>query len=136
MTEYLPTLNAVLNSTSAVLLVAGRFAIRRGDRELHRRLMLSALGVSVAFLVSYLVYHSLHGSTPFQGQGPIRTVYFAILLTHTVLAALIVPMVIVTVRRGLLARYALHRAIARWTFPAWLYVSVTGVLVYLMLYHW
>ena len=136
MTEYLPTLNAVLNSTSAILLIAGRLAIRRGDRTLHKRCMIGAVSVSVLFLCSYLTFHAIHGSTRFTGTGAARTVYFTILISHTILAALIVPMVIVTLRRGLAAKYALHRAIARWTFPVWLYVSVTGVIVYFMLYHW
>lgn len=134
--EDLPTLNACLNTTSAVLLVIGRIAISRGNRGLHKRLMIGAVSVSILFLISYLTYHAMHGSTPFTGQGTVRTVYFAILLSHTVLAAAIVPMVIITLRRGLAAKFALHAAIARWTFPVWLYVSVTGVLVYLMLYRW
>lgn len=135
MTEYLPTLNAILNSSSAVLLILGRVAIHRGERERHKRCMIGAVGVSIAFLASYLTYHALHGSTPFTGQGPIRSVYFAILISHTILATAIVPMVLITLRRGLAARFALHAKIARWTFPVWLYVSVTGVVVYLMLYH-
>ena len=134
--EFLPTLNACLNSASALLLVAGRVAISRGNRERHKRCMIGAVGLSVLFLVSYVTYHSLHGSTPFTGQGTARTVYFVILISHTILATLIVPMVIITLRRGLAARFALHAAIARWTFPVWLYVSLTGVIVYLMLYHW
>lgn len=136
MTEYLPTLNACLNSTSAILLLTGRFAITRGDRTLHKRSMIGAVTVSVLFLISYLTYHAIHGSTAFTGTGVSRTVYFTILISHTILAAAIVPMVIVTLRRGLAANYALHRKIARWTFPVWLYVSVTGVIVYFMLYHW
>jgi uncharacterized membrane protein YozB (DUF420 family) len=134
--DALPTLNACLNATSAVLLVLGRLAIARGDRAAHKRFMISTMGVSVAFLVSYLVFHALRGSTPFTGTGTVRTVYFTILVTHSILAAAVVPMAIITLRRGLAAAYPLHRAIARWTFPVWLYVSVTGVVVYLMLYHW
>jgi uncharacterized membrane protein YozB (DUF420 family) len=136
VTEYLPTLNALLNSTSALLLLAGRFAIARGDRRAHKRAMIGAVSVSVAFLASYLVYHAIHGSTPFTGQGAVRTLYFMILISHTILAAAVVPLVFLTLRRGLAARYDLHKKIARWTFPVWLYVSVTGVIVYLMLYHW
>ena len=136
MIEYLPTLNACLNSASAVFLLLGRFAIARGDRTLHKRSMISAVTVSVLFLISYLTFHAIHGSTRFTGMGPVRTLYFTILTTHTILAAAIVPMVIVTLRRGLAAKFALHTAIARWTFPIWLYVSVTGVIVYFMLYHW
>lgn len=134
MTEALPGLNAILNSTSAVLLIAGRIFIARGRRSAHRACMIGAVSVSVLFLVSYVTYHSLHGSTRFLGEGWIRTVYFAILGTHTVLAALIVPLVLITLRRGLKEDFLRHRKIARWTFPLWLYVSVTGVIVYLMLY--
>ena len=98
--------------------------------------MIGAVSVSVLFLVSYLSYHAVHGSTAFTGTGMMRTVYFAILISHTILAAAIVPMVIITLRRGITAKFTLHKALARWTFPAWLYVSVTGVVVYFMLYHW
>lgn len=130
----LPTLNAVLNATSAVLLVAGYVLIRRGRREAHRRAMLAAVTCSALFLVSYLTYHAQVGSVRFQGQGWIRTVYFTILLTHTVLAAAIVPLVLVTLVRGLQGRFDRHRRIARVTFPLWAYVSVTGVVIYVMLY--
>jgi uncharacterized membrane protein YozB (DUF420 family) len=130
----LPTLNAALNATSAVLLVTGWLLIRRGRREAHRRAMLAAVACSGLFLVSYLVYHAQVGSVRFQGQGTIRTVYFAILLTHTVLAAAIVPLVLVTLVRALQQRFDRHRRIARVTFPLWLYVSVTGVVIYVMLY--
>jgi uncharacterized membrane protein YozB (DUF420 family) len=130
----LPTLNAALNATSAVLLVAGWLLIRRGRREAHRRAMLAAVACSGLFLVSYLVYHAQVGSVRFQGQGTIRTVYFAILLTHTVLAAAILPLVLVTLVRALQQRFDRHRRIARVTFPLWLYVSVTGVVIYVMLY--
>ena len=136
MTEALPTLNACLNSTSALLLLLGRYAIARGDRRLHKRSMIGAVTVSVLFLVSYLTYHAIHGSTAFTGTGAVRSVYFAILISHTILAATIVPMVIITLRRGLAEKYPIHKKIARWTFPIWLYVSVTGVIVYFMLYHW
>jgi uncharacterized membrane protein YozB (DUF420 family) len=134
MIENLPTLNAILNSTSALLLIAGRVFISNGNREAHKRCMIGAVSVSVLFLMSYLTYHYFHGSTPFTGQGFVRTVYFTILISHTILATAIVPLVIITLRRGLAAKYTLHAKIARWTFPLWIYVSVTGVIVYLMLY--
>ena len=130
----LPTLNAVLNATSALLLLWGWRLIRRGRREAHRRVMIAALCSSSLFLVSYLVYHAQVGSVRFQGQGPVRTLYFAILISHTILAVAIVPLVLVTVTRALRARYDKHRRIARVTLPLWAYVSVTGVVVYWMLY--
>ena len=130
----LPALNATLNATSAVLLTTGWILIRRGRIAQHRAVMIAAVCTSALFLVSYLVYHAQVGSVRFTKQGPIRAVYFTILLTHTVLAAAIVPLVLVTLTRGLRARYERHRRIARWTMPIWLYVSVTGVIVYLMLY--
>ena len=130
----LPALNATLNATSAVLLTIGYLRIRKGDIRRHRAMMMSACVVSTLFLISYVVYHANIGSKPFPGRGPIRFVYFTILLTHVVLAAAIVPLVLVTLTRGLRARYDAHRRIARWTLPFWLYVSVTGVIVYLMLY--
>ena len=130
----LPAVNATLNATSAVLLVTAWILIKRGRWIAHRNVMLAAVCTSVLFLVSYLTYHAQVGSVRFTKQGPIRLVYFTILLTHTVLAAVIVPMVIVTLWRGLAAKYDRHRRIARWTLPLWLYVSVTGVIVYLMLY--
>jgi uncharacterized membrane protein YozB (DUF420 family) len=129
-----PALNAALNATSAVLLTIGWTLIRRGRVAQHRKFMIAAFCTSVAFLVSYLAYHARVGSVPFTKQGPIRAVYFTILLTHTVLAAVIVPLVLMSLRRGLKRQDARHRAIARWTMPLWLYVSVTGVVVYLMLY--
>ena len=130
----LPHLNALLNATSGLLLVAGFYFITRRRITAHLRCMTSALVVSCIFLVSYLVYHYNHGSTRFTGQGFIRPVYFTILLTHTVLAVVIVPLVFVTLRRAWRGDFARHRRVARWTFPLWLYVSITGVLVYLMLY--
>jgi uncharacterized membrane protein YozB (DUF420 family) len=130
----LPALNATLNATSAVLLTTGYVLIRRGHIRRHRAVMISACVVSTLFLISYVVYHANVGSKPFPGRGPIRFVYFTILLTHVVLAAAIVPLALITLRRGLGARYDAHVRIARWTLPLWLYVSVTGVLVYLMLY--
>jgi uncharacterized membrane protein YozB (DUF420 family) len=130
----LPALNAVLNGTSAVLLLSGYVLIRRGRVALHRRCMISALVTSSLFLTSYLVYHANVGSVPFPGQGAIRGVYFAILVTHVVLAAAIVPLALTTASRGLSAQYERHVRIARWTLPLWMYVSVTGVVIYLMLY--
>jgi putative membrane protein len=130
----LPAWNAALNATSALLLAAGYAAIRAGRRETHRRFMLAACTSSTLFLVSYLVYHFQVGSVPFTGQGPIRTVYFAILITHTVLAVAIVPLVLVTLTRALRERFDAHRKIARLTLPFWAYVSVTGVVIYWMLY--
>jgi uncharacterized membrane protein YozB (DUF420 family) len=130
----LPALNAVLNGTSACLLLAGRRLIVRGRMQAHRMVMLAALCTSAAFLTSYLYYHAHVGSVHFPGQGWSRPLYFSILLSHTVLAVIIVPMILVTLSRALRSRYALHRAIARWTFPLWMYVSVTGVVIYVMLY--
>lgn len=130
----LPALNAVLNSTSAVLLVAGYGLVRSGRRDAHRRAMLGALATSALFLASYLAYHAQVGSVRFTGQGPVRTLYFAILISHTILAAAIVPLVLVTVARAARGRFEAHRRVARYTLPLWLYVSVTGVVVYLMLY--
>jgi uncharacterized membrane protein YozB (DUF420 family) len=130
----LPALNAMLNGTAAVLLVCGLALILRGRKEAHRRVMLAAFTVSVLFLVSYLVYHAQVGSVRFQGRGAIRNVYFAILLTHTVLAAAVPPLAVVTLSRALRGRFDRHRAIARWTLPVWLYVSISGVVVYWMLY--
>ncbi len=127
-------LNATLNGTSAVLLAAGYAAIRTGKRELHKKLMISAFVVSCVFLVSYLVYHYRVGHVAFQGHGWIRPVYFALLLSHTLLAIVIVPMILITLRRAWLGRFDKHRLIARWTLPLWFYVCVTGVVVYLMVY--
>jgi uncharacterized membrane protein YozB (DUF420 family) len=130
----LPTLNAALNGTAAILLVAGYRLIRAGKREAHRKVMLTACAVSVLFLISYLAYHFQVGSVRFQKTGPIRTVYLTILFTHTVLAAAVPVLAIITLSRALKERFDKHRAIARWTLPIWLYVSVTGVVVYWMLY--
>jgi uncharacterized membrane protein YozB (DUF420 family) len=132
--EDLPAVNATLNAIAAVLLVIGYTLIRRGWREQHRRVMLAAFATSALFLVSYVVYHANVGSRPFTGQGPIRAVYFTILITHVVLAAAILPMALITLNHALRQRFERHVPIARWTLPIWLYVSVTGVLVYLMLY--
>jgi uncharacterized membrane protein YozB (DUF420 family) len=133
--QYLPTLNAILNGAAAVLLGYGFFLIKSRRIREHRRIMITAFGVSVAFLISYLVYHAQVGSVSFKHPGFIRTVYLSILLTHTVLAATVPVLAIVTLNRALKARFDRHLAIARWTLPIWLYVSVTGVVVYLMLYH-
>lgn len=130
----LPAFNAVLNATSAALLATGYVLIRRGRRAAHKRVMLAALASSALFLTSYLVYHAQVGSVRFRGQGPIRTVYFTILLTHTVLAAVIVPLVLMTVVPALRERFDRHRRMARITLPLWGYVSVTGVVIYWMLY--
>lgn len=129
-----PDVNAFLNCTAFVLLLLGRRMIAKGRITEHRRFMLSTLGVSCLFLISYLTYHTLYGSQPFWGTGWIRTVYLGILATHTVCATAIVPMALITARRGLKRQDVLHKQIARWTFPIWLYVSVTGVLIYLLLY--
>ncbi len=133
-TAYLPTVNAVLNSLSAVLLIRGFVYIRSNNRQAHRACMLAALACSTLFLVSYLAYHYQVGSVRFKGVGWIRPVYFTVLLSHTVLAAVVVPLALITLSRGLRRRFDAHRRIARWTFPVWLYVSVTGVVVYWMLY--
>ena len=127
--------NATLNGTSAILLAAGYSAIRSGKVALHKKLMVSAFFVSCAFLVSYVIYHvRIHQVIHFQGQGWIRPVYFTLLTSHTILAMVIVPMIIVTLRRAWLQRFDKHRVIARWTLPFWFYVSVTGVIVYFMVY--
>ena len=132
----LPTLNAVLNSASAILLTTGFVFIRHGKVAAHRACMLGAFAVSVLFLASYLVYHYHAGSRPFAGQGWIRPLYFALLISHVVLAAVIVPLALTTIYRGLTLQVERHKRIARRTLPIWLYVSVTGVIVYLLLYHW
>ena len=130
----LPAVNASLNATAGTLLVAAYVMIRRGRIAQHRALMLSAFSTSVLFLISYVIYHANAGSRPFTGTGPLRIVYFVILITHVVLAVTVVPLAVMTLRRGLARQDERHRAIARWTFPLWLYVSVTGVIVYGMLY--
>lgn len=130
----LPALNATLNGISAAFLVAGFILIKRGQWRLHKRCMLGALTTSALFLLSYVIYHANVGSRPFTGTGAARVVYFTILITHVILAAAILPLALVTAARGLRAQYGRHVAIARWTLPLWLYVSVTGVIIYLMLY--
>ncbi len=130
----LPLVNASLNATAGVLIVIGYTLIRRGRIRQHRAVMISACAVSTLFLISYVIYHANIGSRPFPGRGPIRFVYFVILITHVILAAAVLPLAIITLSRGLRSRFERHVAIARWTFPIWLYVSVTGVIVYVMLY--
>ena len=130
----LPHLNAILNATSGVLIVIGYSLIRRRRITAHRNCMIAALIASTVFLASYLTYHYFHGTTRFAGEGLVRPVYFIILLTHTILAVVIVPLIIITLYRAARSDFARDRRIARWTFPLWLYVSVTGVVVYLMLY--
>jgi uncharacterized membrane protein YozB (DUF420 family) len=136
MISILPTVNATLNAISAVLLVWAYVLIRNKRVDQHRRVMLTAFATSCLFLICYLIYHAQVGSVKFGHEGTtLRTVYLTILATHTVLAAAVPFLAVITLRRGLTARYDLHRKIARWTLPIWLYVSVTGVVVYLMLYH-
>ena len=130
----LPTLNAILNSTSAILVVAGVYFIKRKNITAHKRCIFAAIGVSVLFLSSYLVYHFQVGSVRFDGNAPIRTLYLAILLSHTILAVVIVPLILRSAYLGLKNRFDEHRRITKWTYPLWIYVSVTGVVVYLMLY--
>ncbi len=131
----LPALNASLNAAAAICLVGGYYCIRRKRATAHKRWMLSALGVSTLFLASYLVYHFQVGSVAFQGTGWIRPVYYAILLSHIVLAAVILPLAVITLYRAWKERFESHKRMARWTLPIWLYVSVTGVVIYWMLYH-
>jgi putative membrane protein len=132
----LPSLNATLNGISTILLVAGWLSIRAGKKAAHIGFMVSALAVSAAFLTSYLIYHYHVGSIPFRGQGEIRYVYFFILITHILLAMVNLPMIILTVVPAIRQRFDKHKRIARWTLPVWLYVSVTGVIVYFMCYIW
>jgi putative membrane protein len=130
-------LNATLNGASAILLVCGYGAIRSGKMEVHKKFMLSAFFVSCAFLVSYVIYHvRIREVIHFQGQGWIRPVYFTLLTSHTILAIVIVPLILITLRRAWLQKFDKHRIIARWTLPLWFYVSVTGVIVYFMVYQW
>lgn len=132
--SYFPAVNATLNGTAAVLLMTGRSLIKRGKMAAHRTCMIAAVVASSLFLGCYLFFHYEVGNVRFLGQGWSRPVYFSILISHVTLAIVIVPMAIITLSRGLRARYASHRAIARWTWPLWMYVSVTGVIVYLLLY--
>jgi uncharacterized membrane protein YozB (DUF420 family) len=130
----LPAVNASLNAVSGVLLLIGYILIRTRRITAHRAVMIAAFATSSLFLICYLVYHAQVGSVPFQRQGFVRPLYFTILITHVVLAATVPPLAIITMTRGLKGRYPQHRRIARWTFPIWMYVSVTGVLVYVLLY--
>jgi uncharacterized membrane protein YozB (DUF420 family) len=133
--ESLPTLNAFLNGTAAILLFFGYLLIRNGRRQAHKRVMISAFAVSTVFLASYLLHHYHAGMVYFKGTGTIKALYLLILSTHTILAVTVPVLAIITLNRGLAGKYDKHRKIARWTFPIWMYVSVTGVVVYLMLYH-
>ena len=131
----LPTLNAILNATSGILIIIGYVMIRRGKVNAHRACMIGAVTASIIFLISYLIYHFNVGATRFAGTGWSRPFYFTILISHTVLAAVLAPVVVVTLRRALKGDFKRHLKIARWTFPLWVYVSITGVIVYFMLYH-
>ena len=131
---FLPPLNALLNTLSALCLIAGYATIRKKNRELHKKLMLSALGFSAAFLVNYLIYHTFHGDTPFLGEGWIRPVYFFILISHVMLSAVMLPLILITLYFALNGKFTLHPKVARYTLPFWLYVSITGVVIYLMLH--
>jgi uncharacterized membrane protein YozB (DUF420 family) len=132
----LATTNAILNATAGLLLVAGYVLIKRRREAAHKWVMLSAFGVSIAFLICYLTYHiKISGGVPFQGTGPIRPIYFALLISHVLLAAAVPVLASITIYLGLKDRRQAHRRIARWTYPIWLYVSITGVVIYLMLYH-
>lgn len=133
--SYLPHLNALLNSTSTVFLLIGFIMIRKGRIRTHLKCQLAAVITSTLFLISYLTYHYYHGDTRFLGQGIVRPFYFTILITHVVLAIVIVPLVLITLYRAWRSDFTRHKRIARWTLPIWLYVSVTGVIVYVMLYH-
>jgi len=130
----LPVVNAMLNGSSAVLLLLGHRLIHRGRVTAHRACMISGFGLSILFLISYLIYHSQVGSVRFSGPGWIRPIYFTILISHSLLAAAVVPLAVMTLYRALRGRFDQHRRIARWTFPIWLYVSTTGVIIYVMLY--
>ena len=131
-----PALNALLNATAAILLLCGWVMIRRRRVEVHRRFMIAAFGTSTVFLLSYLLYHYTAGATRFTGSGWIRSLYFALLISHTVLAVFVPPLAVIAIWNGLKMRVETHRRFARWALPLWMYVSVTGVLVYFFLYHW
>ena len=132
--SFMPSVNAALNATSAALLLSGLGAIQRGRRETHKRLMVSAFAASAVFLVGYVIYHYAHGDTPYQGVGTVRIVYFTILITHVVLSIVMLPMILTTLYLAVRERFGAHKRLARWTLPIWLYVSVTGVLIYFMLH--
>ena len=131
--SFMPAVNAALNATSATLLALGFAAIRSGRRDIHKRLMVSAFVASAVFLVGYVLYHYAHGDTPYQGVGTIRIAYFAILITHVLLSIVMLPMILATFYLATRERFVAHRRLARWTLPIWLYVSVTGVVIYFML---
>lgn len=131
--SFMPAVNASLNATAVALLLAGLGAIRNGKRALHKRLMVSAFAASAVFLVGYVLYHYAHGDTRFEGVGAIRIVYFTILITHVLLSIVMLPMILTTFYLAARERYAAHKKLARWTLPIWLYVSVTGVVIYFML---
>jgi len=131
--SFMPGVNAALNATSATLLLLGFAAIRGGRREVHKRLMVSAFAASAVFLVGYILYHYAHGDTQYQGVGAIRTVYFTILITHVLLSIAMLPMILTTFYFASRERFSSHKRLARWTLPIWLYVSVTGVVIYFML---
>jgi len=135
MPSFVSTLNAVLNCAASVCLIAGWVMIRRGDRARHRACMLAAFGLSVAFLIGYLVHHAQVGSVPYRGTGAMRTLYFAILIPHVVLAATVPPLAVITLVRALRERFDRHKRIARVALPIWLFVSASGVAIYAMLYH-
>ena len=135
MVPFAPTLNATLNASSAVFLTLGYFFIRSRRIQAHKACMLGAFACSTVFLVSYVLYHLRVGSVAFQGQGWIRPVYFTLLTSHTLLAVTVVPLALVTLARALRGSFEMHRRIARWALPVWLYVSATGVIVYFLLYH-
>ncbi|MFZ1864945.1 MAG: DUF420 domain-containing protein [Polyangiales bacterium] len=131
--HFMPAVNAALNATAASLLLLGLAAIRSGRRDVHKRLMVSAFAASAVFLVGYVVYHYAHGDTPYQGVGAIRTVYFTILISHVLLSIVMLPMILTTLYLAARRRFSVHKRLARWTLPIWLYVSVTGVVIYFML---
>ncbi len=133
--SLLPTINALLNATCGTFLIIGYLMIRRRKIGAHRFCMIAATSASIVFLISYVIYHYNAGATSFKGEGWVRPLYFTILISHTILAIVNVPFVVLTLVRAFKGRFAEHRKVARWTFPLWLYVSVTGVIVYLMLYH-
>ncbi|MBW2510179.1 MAG: DUF420 domain-containing protein [Deltaproteobacteria bacterium] len=130
---FMPGVNAALNATSATLLLLGLAAIRSGRRDLHKRLMVSAFAASAVFLVGYVLYHYAHGDTPYQGEGALRVLYFAVLITHVVLSIAMLPMILTTFYLAARERFSAHKKLAKWTLPIWLYVSVTGVVIYFML---
>jgi putative membrane protein len=131
--SFMPGVNAALNATSATLLILGLAAIRSGRREVHKRLMVSAFAASAVFLVGYVLYHYAHGDTHYQGEGALRVVYFTVLITHVLLSIVMLPMILTTFYLAARERFVAHKKLARWTLPIWLYVSVTGVLIYFML---